>query len=200
MDRVQPAAEFNADARTAAHHPAERISRGDMDEFSKEVVSWIGSRIHSNDAYAAAHHIFRTPQEAAERMLSTLPVAAVHDDADWGSAVGPFYTTTSLANWKGVSRQYVHRQMQERRILGMKTADVIVYPSFQFDEKAVPLPHLVEVLSALDPDGRDAWGSALWLNTKARRLDGRSPADLLRAGHLSPVLDWARAAGQVWAS
>jgi hypothetical protein len=131
----------------------------------------------------------------AERMLAALP--AVKHEAD--ALIGPFYDTTSLATWRGVTRQAIHKASQKRDLLGLKIGDgTRIFPSFQFGASGTPLPHLREVLDLLDRDGIDPWGSALWLNTVADEFGGTTAAQALRDGRVQPVLTAARRAANAW--
>jgi hypothetical protein len=131
----------------------------------------------------------------AERMLAALPTVKHEADA----LIGPFYDTASLASWRGVSRQAIHKASQKRDLLGLKIGDgTRIFPSFQFGHSGAPLPHLREVLTLLDRDGIDPWGSALWLNTVADEFGGTTAAQALRDGRVEPVLVAARRASHAW--
>ncbi|WIB27744.1 hypothetical protein [Curtobacterium sp. MCSS17_015] len=131
----------------------------------------------------------------AERMLAALPTVKHEADA----LVGPFYDTASLATWRGVTRQAIHKASQKRDLLGLKIGDGSrIFPSFQFGGSGTPLPHLREVLDLLDRDGIDPWGSALWLNTVADEFGGTTAAQALRDGRVEPVLAAARRAANAW--
>ncbi|MEO6944775.1 MAG: hypothetical protein ABI053_08695 [Lacisediminihabitans sp.] len=133
---------------------------------------------------------------SVDRMLASIPTG---NDLD--ERVGPFYDAAGLASWKQVSRQAIHRQMQKRRILGLRTSDrEIIYPAWQFNTQGTALPLMKDVLDALDPEGRDPWGDALWLRTPSKRWGGRSPAELLRAGKADQVLEVAQGIGRALAS
>ena len=103
--------------------------------------------------------------------------------------VGPFYRAADLAKWRGVTRQAISKQARQRRLLVLKSASgTVLYPAWQFNDKAEPPPHLAEVLKLIDPDDRDALGSALWLNRPAARFDTLTPAKTLHAGRTAEVL------------
>lgn len=131
----------------------------------------------------------------AERMLAALPTVKHEADA----LIGPFYDTASLANWRGVTRQAIHKATQKRDLIGLKIGDgTRVFPAFQFGRSGQPLPHLRQVLDLIDRDGIDPWGSALWLNTVADEFGGTTAADALRDGRIEPVLIAARRAAHAW--
>ena len=112
---------------------------------------------------------------------------ATKSEAD--GLVGPFYRAADLAKWRGVTRQAISKQARQRRLLVLKSASgTVLYPAWQFNEKAEPPPHLADVLKMIDPDNRDALGSALWLNRPTARFDTLTPAKTLHAGRTAEVL------------
>jgi hypothetical protein len=137
------------------------------------------------------------PDALAGRMLAALPQAKHPADA----LVGPFYDTSGVAVWRGVSRQAITKAAAKRDLLGLKIADgSLLFPSFQFGTHGEPLPNLREVLDLVDPDRIDPWGSALWLNTPHESFGGVSAAEALRAGRTEQVLRVAERAAREWAS
>ncbi|MCJ1715486.1 hypothetical protein [Curtobacterium sp. VKM Ac-2922] len=131
----------------------------------------------------------------ADRMVAALP--AVKHEAD--ALIGPFYDASSLASWRGVTRQAISKASTKGDLLGLKIGDGSrIFPSFQFGPSGAPLPHLRQVLALLDPDRIDPWGSALWLNTVADEFGGTTAAQALRAGRHDVVLRAARRAAHAW--
>ena len=126
--------------------------------------------------------------EIVERMMASIPASSALDEK-----LGPFYTSSSLATWKSVSRQAIYGQHKKGSILGLTTSDgLTVFPAFQFDPHGDPLPGLAGVLSILDGAMDDPWARALWLSTPVPSLGGRSAAQLLRAGDIETVEAAAR--------
>ena len=104
-------------------------------------------------------------------------------------SVGPFFDTMGLVGWMGISQQTIDEGTVTGDILRVYTNDgVCLYPSFQFDDAKMLLPHLREVLALIDPDNTDPWGSALWLNSPAEEFTGRTPANTLRTGDAAAVV------------
>ncbi|RII95429.1 hypothetical protein DZF95_01120 [Clavibacter michiganensis] len=144
-----------------------------------------------------------TEQDAeavVSRMFSTFPSA-------WDDKLGPFHSTTSLRDWMGVSRQAIDQQVRKGALLCLVLGDgTRAYPDFQFGADGSPLPHLREVLNAMDPQRIDLWGDALWLNTPAVALTWNSggapvtPAAALRTPLASEVIATARRIGAALAS
>lgn len=144
-----------------------------------------------DDALAAAGDV----DALADRMLAALP--AVKHEAD--ELIGPFYDASSLARWRGVTRQAISKASAKGDLLGLKIGDGSrIFPSFQFGPSSSPLPRLRDVIDLLDPDRIDPWGSALWLNTVADEFGGTTAAQALRAGRHEPVLRAARRAARAW--
>ena len=144
-----------------------------------------------DDAIAAVGDV----DALADRMVAALP--AVKHEAD--ELIGPFYDASSLASWRGVTRQAISKASTKGDLLGLKIGDGSrIFPSFQFGPSGSPLPRLREVLDLLDPDRIDPWGSALWLNTVADEFGGTTAAQALRGGRHDPVLRAARRAARAW--
>lgn len=67
-----------------------------------------------------------------------------------------------------------------------------LYPAFQFGTHGELLPGLREVSCVLWPASKtDTWYLALWLRTRRDAFEGRTPAEILRAGIVAPVLQQA---------
>jgi hypothetical protein len=136
-------------------------------------------------------------KELARRMLEVVP-----SPSRWDELLGPFYSTGQVAKiLGGVSRQALADRRERRTLLGLKTADgVVVYPTFQFDERNRVLPGLAEVLQTFRGQVDD-WTLAGWLVSSSKMLRGQSVIQWLRAGgHLDPVLALARDAAQRFAA
>lgn len=128
-------------------------------------------------------------QVIADRMVATIPVTD-----EWQGLVGPFYSANDVAAWRAVTRQQIHKLRKTGALLGLQTGDrSVVFPAWQFGLHGEGLPGLREVVAALDRAARDEWATALWLNTKTPRFDGKSAADLLKADRKNEVLAAARA-------
>ena len=126
--------------------------------------------------------------EVAERMVAIIPGSSI-----WQEKIGPFYGASSIAKWKGVSRQHIYTLRSQGMLLGVQTGDekTLLFPAWQFGLKGESLPHLKEVVEVLRPTARDDWSQALWLNAKTPRFEGKSAADLMKADDVERVLDAA---------
>ena len=143
-----------------------------------------------NDAGATApepkHHLPPTEDHAADTDIL---------DSD----IGPFFDTTTLSRWLGVSRQAIYLLRRQRVMLAITTLDRrLAFPAWQFGPAKELLPALPEVLELLDPADKDPVGSALWLNASAREFDGATPAELLRRGDRDAVIVVARRIAAAW--
>jgi hypothetical protein len=120
-----------------------------------------------------------TAEEIAKRMLATVPAPS-----DWDELLGPFYSTSKVAQLLGnVSRQAIAERRERRTLLGLRTAEgSYVYPAFQFDAHNEVLPGLADVLQCFDPKDVDAWTVAGWLVSSQRSLSGRSVIEALTSG------------------
>ncbi len=117
-----------------------------------------------------------TAQEIAKRMLATVP-----SPSDWDEMLGPFYSTSKVAQLLGnISRQAVAERRDRHTLLALRTVDgSYVYPVFQFDAHNEVLPGLAMVLQCFDPKDADAWTVAGWLVASQRPLSGRSVIEAL---------------------
>ena len=117
-----------------------------------------------------------TAQEIAKRMLATVP-----SPSDWDEMLGPFYSTSKVAQLLGnISRQAVAERRDRHTLLALRTVDgSYVYPVFQFDAHNEVLPGLAAVLQCFDPRAVDEWTVAGWLVASQRSLSGRSVIEAL---------------------
>lgn len=133
-------------------------------------------------------------EELAERMLQAVPTVS-----RWNELLGPFYSTNQVAKiCGGISRQALANRRERRTILGLKTSDgVMVYPTFQFDEKNRVLKGFPEILQCFRGVDVDDWTLAGWLVSPSRSLGSRSVVEWLRLGkEIEPALVLARDAAR----
>lgn len=101
-----------------------------------------------------------------------------------------------LAGLKGTNTsQTVNTWRQKGRILGLPVQGKNAYPRFQFDADGQPLALMEHVLAALPPSFT-AWQRAFWFVSPKETLEGRTPADAVRAGD-ERVVETARVAGEL---
>jgi len=159
-------------------------------DVSCQLVEGLRQRIEAFRAAGGDPASLGSPDELADRMLAVVPTRSA-----W-NALGPFYTTRSVASiLGGVSRQAVEDRRRRRRILAIRTDDgVWLYPAFQFDADNRVLRGLTDVLAVLAGSGLSEWTVASALVAAQPDLGGRSIVEHLRAGGpLEPVLDLCRA-------
>ncbi len=124
---------------------------------------------------------------------------AVAAGAAWAADVGPFYDTAGArAALDGVSKQAVSQRVADGRMLALRLApdgsgrERLVYPVWQF--VPVVLRHLPRVLAAAGFDAErvvTGWTIAAWLTTPDPATSGRTPLEMLRAGHVEQVVSAA---------
>lgn len=142
------------------------------------------------------------PRELAERMAATLPVAAHPFDVE----LGPFYDTTGLSRWWGVSRQALADRVRRGTLLACRTADGhLVYPAFQFARDGAVRPGIAEAVAVFARAGVDGWTAAVWLTTASTAFDGDSAVDHLVVHRASTaavrrVVQQAQADVAAWAA
>lgn len=142
------------------------------------------------------------PEELAERMASALPVAAHPYDVQ----LGPFYDTTGVASWLGVSRQALGDRVRRGTLLACRTLDGhLLYPAFQFSRVGEVRPGVLEVIGLMARHGVDGWTTATWLTTRSPAFDGDTAVDHLvvhrsSAAAVARVVAQAEADAAGWAA
>jgi hypothetical protein len=113
--------------------------------------------------------------DLAARMVSALPTQHPYDEP-----LGPFYDTTGLVSWLGVSRQAVADRVRRGTLLACRTQDGhLVYPAWQFARDGAVRPGVVEAVGEFARRGADGWSTALWLTTPSDVFGGQSAVDYL---------------------
>ncbi|HKI02621.1 MAG TPA: hypothetical protein VKK31_11620 [Thermoanaerobaculia bacterium] len=169
-----------------------------IDEITHYVKQGLEEKL---SAYSAAGQSFDgigPAREVAQRMLQIVPLPS-----RWDEFLGPFYGTSQVAKiLGGVSRQAIADRRERRTLLGLKTADgVVVYPTFQFDERNRVLTGLAEVLQVFHDGAVDDWTLAGLLVSPMTSLQGQSLIQWLRAGgEIEPALALARDAARRFAA
>ncbi|SDO94125.1 hypothetical protein SAMN04489867_0989 [Pedococcus dokdonensis] len=111
----------------------------------------------------------------ADRMVAALPTVHPLDQP-----LGPFYDTTGLVAWLGISRQALFDRVRRGTVLACRTADGhLVYPSLQFGRNGVVRPGVQDAVGAFVRRGVDGWSIGAWLTTPSTVFDGHSAVDYL---------------------
>lgn len=130
------------------------------------------------------------PTQVAERVAALIPTP--HPFAK----LGPFYPTSAVTKWLGLSRQALDHRVKARKMLGCTTSDggQRVYPVWQFTTDGHIIAHLGEVLDELHHGIDDPWTWATWLVSPVPgRFDSWPAHQWLAAGRdPEPVLTEAR--------
>lgn len=106
--------------------------------------------------------------------------------------VGPMLALQQAADVLGVTRQAVHKRLQNQSLLGIKYQEEIRIPAWQIRDAEV-VPGIAGVLKALDTTD---WGKLLFLHTENMQLQGRKPKDLLLEGKADLVAQLALQFGE----
>jgi len=171
----------------------------DLSALEQQILRSVSLKVHDRLRKAAESQVgpeaFGDPEAIADAMVAALPLGHPFDEA-----AGPFYDTSGLGRWLGISRQAVHQRADRHAILGCPLEDgTTVYPVWQFLDTGATLPGLTEVLTVLSAGGDDPWMAALWLSAPNGQLDGATPAQWLRdGGDPAPVLAAARRTAAGW--
>ena len=113
--------------------------------------------------------------ELADRMLAAVPTVHPLDQP-----LGPFYDTTGLVAWLGISRQALFDRVRRGTVLACRTADGhLVYPSLQFGRAGQVRPGVQEAVGAFTRRGVDGWTIGTWLTTPSAVFEGHSAVDYL---------------------
>jgi hypothetical protein len=150
-----------------------------IDEITQHVKEGLEERLSPFDAPGRSLDGIGSPKDLARRMLEIVPIPS-----RWDDLLGPFYGTGQVAKiLGGVSRQAIADRRERRTLLGLKTADgVMVYPTFQFDDRNQVLPGLAEILQAFRGSAVDDWTLAGWLVAPSKDLRDKTVIEWLRAG------------------
>src|SRR3954465_11322221 len=150
-----------------------------IDKITQQVRAGLEERLSSYTEQGRSLEKIGRPEDVARRMLATVP-----EPSRWDDLLGPFYGGGQVAKLLGgISRQAVADRRERRTLLGLKTADgVVVYPTFQFDDRNQVLPGLAEILQAFRDSAVDDWTLAGWLVAPSKALRGQSVVQALRAG------------------
>ena len=123
---------------------------------------------HSHDAEP------RDPNPAIETLLGirkqlreSIPML---DAVSWGQLRGTLGSnpTAALTKYKAAGRLFSVNEGRRE-----------LYPQFEFDDNAAPLPVITEVLKLVPADAR-GWPLLSWFNAGNVLLDGRKPLELVR--------------------
>ncbi|HEX4964309.1 MAG TPA: hypothetical protein VF173_26040 [Thermoanaerobaculia bacterium] len=168
-----------------------------IDEITQHVKQGLEERLAAYDDGGRPLEGIGSPRDLARRMLEIVPLAS-----RWDDLLGPFYGTGQVAKiLGGVSRQAIADRRERRTLLGLKTSDgVMIYPTFQFDDRNQVLPGLAEILQTFRHSAVDDWTLASWLAAPSKSLQGNSVVQWLRTGgDLEPALVLARDAARRFA-
>jgi hypothetical protein len=165
-----------------------------IDEITQHLKQGLEERLSTYDEQGRSLKGIGSAKDVARRMLEAVPLLG-----RWDDALGPFYGTGQVAKiLGGISRQAIADRRERRTLLGLKTADgVMVYPTFQLDDRNQVLPGLAEILQAFRASDVDDWTLAGWLVSPSKALRGQSVIQWLKNGGdlasaLTLALDAAR--------
>jgi hypothetical protein len=170
-----------------------------VDRLENHIVDALRSRVRKQlDSIAAADIDLRSvgaPEAIADSMAAVLPGSHPFDEL-----VGPFYDTSSLRKWLGLSRQRLNQRVQSHQLLACPLEDGgNVYPTWQFGSNGTVIPGVQDVLSTLSVGTNDNWQKALWFSAPSAKLANLSPKDwLLKGRRVGPVIELAEETAARW--
>ncbi len=173
----------------------------DLASFERQIMRLVGLKVHDRLRRAGEAQLgpeaFGDPEQIADAMVAALPLGHVFDEIS-----GPFYDTSGLSRWLGISRQALHQKAARHAILACPLDDGgVVYPTWQFLDSGATIPSLAEVLATLAEGTDDAWMIALWMRAPSENLDAERPSEWLRKGRdPQPVIAMARQVASSWAA
>ncbi|NMM91954.1 hypothetical protein B2J88_48115 [Rhodococcus sp. SRB_17] len=169
-------------------------------EQERKLMALITCRVHQTFADARAAgvpaEVFGDVESIARSMTAALPSSHVYDQL-----VGPFYDTTGLTQWWGVSRQAVNKAVAAGTVIACRLdSGQWVYPTWQFTDSGSVHPHLITVWQTLRT-AADPWTCALWLRSPQPDLANCAVADWITDGYpVDPALELARGDAERWAA
>jgi len=104
---------------------------------------------------------------------------------------GGALTSDQVAKIIGITRQAVEKRRSAGKLIGLSTGrHGFLYPVWQFQESGTlqGLPAVLDLLAS-----HDAWMKTIFFVSRNPRLKDRTPAEMLRKGQLTEVLEAARA-------
>jgi hypothetical protein len=167
--------------------------------LENRIVDALRSRLHKQLGSMAAADIdlssIGAPEQLADSMAAVLPASHPFD-----GLVGPFYDTSSLRKWLGLSRQRLNQRVQGHQLLACPLEDGgNVYPTWQFASNGTVIPGVQDVLPILSEGTNDNWQKALWFSAPSAQLSNLSPKDwLLKGRRLGPVIELATETAARW--
>jgi hypothetical protein len=172
----------------------------DVSAYRDEVMAAVTTRVSARlDELAAAGvplESLGSPGQVADQLAAALPASRHAYDLH----LGPFYDTTGLTRWLGVSRQALADRVRRGSLLACRTEEGhLVYPAFQFDGSGAIRQGLAPLLKIFT--GHDGWLVATWLVTATDALEGSSAMDWLALGRSADaVVALARVDAGGWAA
>jgi len=110
------------------------------------------------------------------------------------AAEGGTLSAGEMADALGITRQAVDKRRKKRTLIGLTVGKRgYAYPAWQLGPDGV-LNGLKDVLNAMNE--YDAWTQANFMLSKNKWLEGETPLNDLRRGHLDRVLTAARTYGE----
>lgn len=173
----------------------------DLATFERQIMRLVNQKVHERlrRVGETAFHpeAFGDPERIADAMVAALPLGHVFDEIS-----GPFYDTSGLVRWLGISRQALHQKVARHAVLACPLDDGgLVYPAWQFLDSGATIPSLSEALATLAQGTDDAWMIALWMQAPSEALDGVRPSQWLRnGGDPQRVLTMAGQTASSWAA
>ena len=114
-------------------------------------------------------------EELSDRMIAALPTVHPLDQP-----LGPFYDTSGLTAWLGISRQALFDRVRRGTVLACRTPDGhLLYPSLQFGRNGAVRTGVIDAVGAFTRRGADGWAVGAWLTTPSPVFDGHSAVDYL---------------------
>lgn len=169
-------------------------------EQERKLMDLLARRVHQTFAEARAAgvptDVFDDVESIARSMAAALPTNGTYDQL-----VGPFYDTTGLTQWWGISRQAVNKAVAAGTVIACRLdGGSWVYPTWQFTDSGTVHPRLITLWSTLRA-AADPWTCAVWLRSPQPELDGRSAAEWIADGHPhESVMALASADARRWAA
>lgn len=169
-----------------------------LHDQERKLIELLTSSVHRTFANARAagvpSDVFGDVEAIARSMTAALPGSHVYDQI-----VGPFYDTTGMTQWWGVSRQAISKAVTDGRLIACQLdGGAWVYPTWQFSDTGAVHSGLLTLWSILRAEA-DPWTCAVWLRSPQPDFGGRTAVDMVvESEPIDDLLVVARADVQRW--
>jgi hypothetical protein len=171
------------------------LAKADLDKLLKATHALIAAAASSSRTAREASPVTGETRSSREAVASANRANLLRSFALRRTLLNDTLLAADVADLLGAaSRQTPHDRVRSGTLLAVRDAGRLRFPVWQFDPEGPDgvLEGLREVIAALPPQSQ--LGRVLWFIAPKAQLQGRTPVDLLRDGHVDTVIAEAGAA------